>query len=138
MYVVDAKAHPRKTMPVLFELLSPPGNFPRQIMTPILDKLKEKALAPFREDIPVDTGTTVVRGEDTLSFFASLPRIRNRRCYEADADKKSKVQLCTKGYNAHPSLTPGIFTIFCPHGQFLFCIIIIHNAHVIMLQEYVV
>ena len=92
-------------------------------MTPILDKLKEKALAPFREDIPVDTGTTVVRGEDTLSFFPSLPRIRNRRCYEADADKKSKVQLCTKGYNAHPSLTPGIFTIFCPHGQFLFCII---------------
>ena len=39
-------------------------------MTPILDKLKEKALAPFREDIPVDTGTTVVRGEDTLILFS--------------------------------------------------------------------
>ena len=94
-------------------------------MALILDTLKEKALAPFREAIPVDTSTSVVRGEDTLSFFPSLPRIRNRRHYEADVDKKSKVQLCKKGYNAHPSLTPGIFTLFCPHGQFLF----VHDAH---------
>ena len=64
-------------------------------MTPILDKLKEKALAPFREDIPVDTGTTVVRGEDTLSFFPSLPRIRNMKLMLTRSQKFSCVQKDT-------------------------------------------
>lgn len=99
-------------------------------MAPILGVLKEIALAPFKGAIAVDACTSVVKEEDTLSFFPSLPRIRNRRHYEADVDRKSKVQLCTKGYNAHPSLTPGIFTLFCPHGMFLLCSIYIMHIHI--------
>ena len=85
-------------------------------MAPILGVLKEIALAPFGDAIPVDTGT---RRKTLYVFSPSLPRIRNRRHYVADVGKKSKVQLCTKRYTGHPSLTPGIFTLFCPHGMFL-------------------
>ena len=107
-------------MPVIFELLSPPGSFPKRIMAPIFGVLKNVALAPFKDAVPVDTGTTTNK-EDILCFFPTLPRIRQRRHYEADIGKVSKVQLCTKKYTGHPSLTPGIFTLFCPHGMFLLC-----------------
>ena len=114
-------------MPVLFELLSPPGNFPRQIMAPVLSALNKIALAPFGEATTVDTGTSVVKGEETLCFFPSLPRIHNRRHYEADVD--TKVRLCTKKYTTHPSLTPGIFTLFCPHGISLVSVMYILDLH---------
>ncbi len=42
------------TIPVIFELLSPPGNFPRKVMVPILEVLMKVALAPFEEDETVD------------------------------------------------------------------------------------
>ena len=84
-------------MPVIFELLSPPGSFPRQTMAPILSLLKEIALAPFGEAAQVDAGTSVVRGDDTLCFFPSLPRIRNRRHYEADVNKQAKFNCVQRG-----------------------------------------
>ena len=83
-------------------------------MAPILDELRSKALAPFQEIVMADSGTRMITDEDSLSYFPSLPQIRNRRHYEADVD--TKVQLCTKKYDSHPSLSPGIFTLFSPHG----------------------
>ena len=122
---IDVKAYSRNKA-ILVELLSLPGNFPRQIMSPVLDVLKRVALAPCGE-VTVDNSTSLVDGEETLCFFPSLPRIRNRRHYEADVD--TKVHLCTKKYTTHPSLTPGIFTLFCPHGVYnimiLICILIL-------------
>ena len=84
-------------------------------MSPVLDVFKRVALAPFGE-VAVDNSTSLLNGEETLCFFQSLPRIRNRRHYKADVD--TKVHLCTKKYTIHPSLTPGIFTLFCPHGVY--------------------
>ena len=52
----------------------------------------------------------------SLCYFPSLPRVRIRRCFEADTDRKTVV--CTKKSSGHPSLLPGIFTIFCPHGLY--------------------
>ena len=123
--IIDVKACSRNNAS-FFQLLSPPGNFPRQIMSPVLDVLKRVTLAPFGE-VTVDNSTSLVNGEETLCFFPSLPRIHNRRHYEADVD--TKVHLCTKKYTTHPSLTPGIFTLFCPHGVYnimiLMCILIL-------------
>ena len=61
-------------MPVLFELLSPPGNFPRQIMAPVLSALNKIALAPFGEATTVDTGTSVVKGKTLYAFFRLYPK----------------------------------------------------------------
>lgn len=108
----------QETFPVFLDVLSPPMNFPRQVVTPVLLELKKKALAPFDTCVQVtDTNTTVAQGDDVLTFFPSLPQIRHRRQYEADVERK--VQLCNKKYSKHPSLTPGIFTLFCPHGELL-------------------
>ena len=51
------------------------------------------------------------------SFFPALPLVRGAGKY--DADKKSPptdVDSCRKASYGHPHLTPGIFTIYCPHG----------------------
>ena len=50
----------------------------------------------------------------SLCFFPSLPRVRIRRHYEADTERKATI--CTKKSYGHTSLSPGVFTIFCPHG----------------------
>lgn len=48
-------------------------------------------------------------------FFPCLPKIRTRGVYEAD--RKSKQLICTKRTSKHPSLLPGVFTIYCEHGK---------------------
>ena len=51
------------------------------------------------------------------SFFPALPLVRGAGNY--DADKKSPpsdADSCRKASYGHPHLTPGIFTIYCPHG----------------------
>lgn len=106
----------QETIPVFLDLLSPPGHFLRRVMAPVLLELKKKALAPFTTQLQ-STDTTMAQEDELLSFFPSLPRMRHRRYYEADVERKQ--QLCTKKYSKHPSLTPGIFTLFCPHGKLL-------------------
>ena len=104
-------------MPVLFELLSPPAHFPREIMTPIVDIMAKKAKAPFKEMKAIAKECTeCLDDEDSLSFFPSLPRIRRRRYYSADVEAKDA--HCTKLYRGHPSLMPGLFTLLCPHGMY--------------------
>ena len=51
------------------------------------------------------------------SFFPSLPPIRDRGHYLADKKLSSMPMRCNKSSSSHPSLLPGIFTIFCPHGE---------------------
>ena len=55
--------------------------------------------------------------EQPLSCFPNLPLHRGRRKYAADRHQKSNhTDSCRKASYGHPSLTPGIFTLFCPHG----------------------
>ena len=108
----------QQTIPVLFELLSPPTYFPRKLMCPILNEIMKKATAPFESGLQSKSKVFQLSEEDelkSLCFFPSLPCVRPRRCYEADTD--SKAVICTKKSTAHPSLTPGIFTLFCHHGK---------------------
>lgn len=107
----------QETTPVLFELLLPPTYFPRKQMSPVLNEIIKKANLPFEgcESLASDVMYLPEEHElKSLCFFPTLPRVRIRRCYEADTG--SKAPICTKKSTAHPSLTPGIFTLFCPHG----------------------
>ena len=58
-----------------------------------------------------------------LSFFANLLQIRGPHCYSVDQLSSSKHRInqenedaCRKYSSTHPTLTPGIFTIYCEHG----------------------
>lgn len=52
----------------------------------------------------------------SLEFFPKLPLVNCRGSYEMD--KKPEAQkLCDKVFPSHKSLSPGIFSIHCPHGE---------------------
>ena len=53
-----------------------------------------------------------------LSYFPDLPQMWGKSMYEADHQKTDRADqdACRKYSSSHPTLTPGIFTIFCRHG----------------------
>ncbi|XP_035659097.1 uncharacterized protein LOC118404183 [Branchiostoma floridae] len=53
----------------------------------------------------------------TLSFFPSLPQLCGLPRYAVEEASKSREKdSCRKESYGHHSLTPGLFTLFCPHG----------------------
>ena len=55
--------------------------------------------------------------ENFLSFFPSLPVQTGPMRYAADKLlSKCEPNKCRKYAGCHPVLSPGIFTVFCPHG----------------------
>lgn len=102
--------------PILCNFLSkiktPDGYIPRdvgQVVLIILTKI-EKC---FSRD---DENSYPAIFEDKLSFFPTLPQRHGYGYYEADKKSTSDTTNCRKDSYKHPKLTPGIFTIFCPHG----------------------
>jgi len=58
-----------------------------------------------------------VQADSLLSFFPSLPQLIGPASYSADkTTTKTSPDECRKYSGNHPILTPGIFTMFCPHG----------------------
>ena len=108
----------QRTVPVLFDLLLSVESYPHKLMSSVLQEMMKKSSAPFKNDdqseIPVETDEDMCMYK-SLSYFPNLPRVRVRRSYEAD--KNIKERICTKKGSGHPSLLPGIFTIFCQHGM---------------------
>ena len=58
-----------------------------------------------------------VHDDDEMEYFPSLPKLRDRASYQADKKKATK-EACTKHKTRHPALLPGVFTLFCQHGNF--------------------
>lgn len=123
--VFQNDAHLQKlqtTVPVIFKLLtSLRDGFPFKELKNCLPHLHQKVFDPFLKDMcPSEEADE----EDDLSFFPSLPKIRRRGLFIADKQgSKLKEDFCSKFSKGHPSLLPGVFTMFCPHGR---KIIIIH------------
>ena len=54
-----------------------------------------------------------------FAFFPSLPKFHDDATYSANREgdcKKDEKMDCRKESYGHPTLSPGIFTIFCEHG----------------------
>lgn len=106
--------------PVLFNLLKRLEKYPHALLAPILHTLLKKVEAPFVGQ-PVSPGCdetpTSEPGTELnhLSFFPKLPPVRGRNDYAADGNKDTKA--CNKYSHGHPSLLPGVFTVFCQHGE---------------------
>ena len=103
-------------VPVLFNLVKNLSAYPHNLLSPILQTLLDKAEAPF-EGIGDEPPSSVSESAELhhLGFFPQLPSVRNRCNYVADGSKYTG--SCNKYSHGHPSLLPGVFTVFCQHGQ---------------------
>ena len=114
----------QREIPALFKLISSIPGISTRILTPILKELESKASAPFVDAPPNDSapsGTSSLNEDNSqLSFFLSLPCVRPRNHYCADRQSQQKI-VCTKNSSGHPSLLPGIFTLYCPHRTYVSC-----------------
>ncbi|CAG2192478.1 unnamed protein product [Mytilus edulis] len=90
------------------------SKFPFETFQNCLDFFQQKTFDPFlKETCPSETPDE----EDGLAFFPQLPKQRKRGFFVADKKgSKSKEDFCSKFSKGHPSLLPGVFTMFCPHG----------------------
>lgn len=107
----------QEEIPVLFELVRTMSS-DSSVLKPVLEELLKKALAPFGQS---DCGSKKVNltdreENDAMSFFPYLPKCRNRAVYFADST--GKALTCTKRSSRHPTLLPGVFTLFCEHGKY--------------------
>lgn len=106
----------QEEIPVVFELARSLHGYPHELMKPIIEELMLKANAPFepRPDKEVAPVSPLVHN-DEMSYFPHLPKCRERQAYTAD--NVGKVLTCTKKSSRHPTLLPGVFTLFCEHGN---------------------
>ena len=111
----------QKEVPVLFDILAKVSHLPTKALIPVIDAMVKKAESPFTPkqdgsikevDLPPPVVSSVLQD---LAYFPSLPEVRGRGMYSSD--RSTCVKGCTKQSTGHPSLLPGIFTLFCPHGE---------------------
>lgn len=107
----------QEQLPVVFELVRSIHGYPHKLMGPIAEELIQKASAPFRDHDTQQNRELPPVVADEMSYFPHLPKCRERRVYAADS--AGKVSTCTKKSSRHPTLLPGVFTIFCEHGKLL-------------------
>ena len=118
----------QQQFPILFELVHSlksrtyEYNVLQQMLCPIIHELLQRATAPFTNsetaadpDVIEHEHTTVTVETDNIAYFPCLPILRNRGAYLTDNTSTNKV--CTKRRIGHPTLLPGIFTLFCDHGM---------------------
>ena len=102
-------------VPVLFELLRNLKTFPKCLVQVIREMVK-KAKTPF-QSCTTDCTTSICTScsaDLDVAFFPSLPVIRSRGTYAMD--KSFQTKICTKHRTRHPTLLPGVFTLYCKHG----------------------
>lgn len=98
--------------PLLFEILRESNSLPSQFC-PVLRELLKRSKAPFNVPENVLCNQNIQNNDD--GYFPTLPIVRSRGSYVADSRQKAKI--CTKRGSSHPTLLPGIFTLFCSHGM---------------------
>lgn len=106
--------------PVLHALIiSFEGMVSPDVLFPVLNIILEKANDPFSNEgidsINLDLSKEDAERETRFSHWPSISRKRRRGHYQSDKTKNSKA--CNKISRGHPSLLPGIFTMFCEHGK---------------------
>jgi hypothetical protein len=107
-------------VPILHDLLCKIG--PENTLLPleyrplVIDMVHKAQLpfvsTPLHPCVPASESTQT---KGSKSYFPYLPVLWERRRYKSD--KHRDASCCTKMYRGHPSLLPGIFTVFCPHGR---------------------
>ena len=85
---------------------------------PIFKIIHKCVEATFSGDATVKSSQILDQDSFPLACYPSLHAVCKRGKYEADLRKP--LGSCRKIGTRHPSLLPGIFTVFCPHGSTYF------------------
>ena len=87
-----------------------------QTCADFLHLLTELMVAPFT--IPTSGIYQPPQPDSPLSFFPNLPQLHRDALYAADVVNQASTDSdsCRKNAYGHPTLSPGVFTIFCMHG----------------------
>jgi hypothetical protein len=89
-----------------------------EMFAPLLKRLSQIA-RQVEEDFNADASTAVRTTpdltEDDMSFFPNHPRIRKPRAFH-DTSGGEPTTECTKHVLKSHTFTPGLFSVFCPHG----------------------
>ncbi len=107
--------------PLLASFLSacrkgPGGVIPDNVLS-VIDHILLTVHAPFTRPAPLAQSYPPPNPSSPLSFFPHLPQLHGYGVYEADKARPTKDDdMCQKRSYGHPTLSPGIFTIYCPHG----------------------
>jgi hypothetical protein len=102
----------QKEMPLVFALVKSERVLPRSFYN-VLQELWSVSTSMF-SGFTVPQSPAHCSANDAMTIFPKMPPIRVRAHYSAD--KNTRSTICTKRYLGHPSLLPGIFTLFCQHG----------------------
>ena len=83
------------------------------MVTHVLDVCR----APYSKRPPLPS-CYLPEEEDEFSYFPNIPPLSGRGKYAADSrlNTSAHSDSCRKASYGHPSLSPGIFTVFCPRG----------------------
>ena len=90
----------------------------QEYISDLLKVLLVNMLAPF-ETSSVPRALyygDIIQYFNYIEFFPNNPQIRGRAKYGADKKRAPTNRECTKDIQTHKSLSPGLFTMFCPHG----------------------
>ena len=83
----------------------------------VLNHILTTIQAPFNIQPPDPSFYPQPDSVNCLSYFPSLPQVHGNAVYEKDKSTTvSETDICYKRSSRHPTLTPGIFTIYCPHA----------------------
>ncbi len=120
----DIRLHPEKLSklqsiaPLIYSLVMslPEGSLP-DVFLDLLEVLKGKIQWLLRVEQHQLDSVSDEHASDSLSYLPNWPLLNIRGVYKKDLSKsKKELKSCRKDYRAHPSLMPGIFTLYCPHG----------------------
>jgi hypothetical protein len=113
----NAWSNLQQLSPVLFDVLSKYGSaeIPVQFTT-LLQVLIDKAIGIFADCVDIEEEPSDTTSDES-AFFPALPLLRNRSTYTADKQQSGADVICGKTFRGHPTLLPGIFTIYCSHGK---------------------
>jgi len=105
--------------PLLFNAIAVVNESPLPLQwKTLLKDMVDKAVAPFKIEAVSTMSPTPIPEENTTAYFPNLPLLRERARFAADTST-DKEQNCSKYSGGHPTLLPGIFTVFCHHGMFI-------------------
>lgn len=93
----------------------------RQILSDLVNMFQQTFSVPKPPESDYGEPT-----ESPCDVFPSLPKVHGNGIYEADRENTDKNEQCRKESWGHPTLSPGIFTLYCPHG-ICYCFSILEN-----------
>lgn len=118
----DLLLHIQQNLPLLYEIVKDIGPLESNIQK-IISAVSKKSKATYDSSEYRDI-ESFPQKNDISAFFPLLQTLRDRGLYKADKLRK-EADFCKKDSTRHPTLLPGIFTVFCKHGEKLYAYMLI-------------